>query len=94
MCGICGIYRKDHDQVDKKTISSMCSTMTHRGPDDEGHYLSGNVGLGMRRLKVIDLETGNQPISNEDKSIWVVQNGEIFNYLDLRDRLKEKGHSF
>ena len=94
MCGICGIYRKDHDQVDKKTISSMCSTMTHRGPDDEGHYLSGNVGLGMRRLKVIDLETGNQPISNEDKSIWIVQNGEIFNYLELRDRLKEKGHHF
>jgi len=72
----------------------MCSTMMHRGPDDKGHYLSGNVGLGMRRLKVIDLETGNQPISNEDKSIWIVQNGEIFNYLELRDRLKEKGHHF
>lgn len=68
--------------------------MIHRGPDDEGFFISGDIGLGMRRLEIIDLETGHQPIHNEDKTIWVILNGEIYNYKDLRQALEEKGHSF
>lgn len=94
MCGICGIYAKNGIAIDPSAIARMCAVMVHRGPDDEGSYLSGPVGLGIRRLKIIDLETGNQPIHNEDSSVWVVLNGEIYNYLDLRAGLEEKGHRF
>ena len=66
----------------------------HRGPDDEGVYLNGPVGLGMRRLSIIDLATGDQPLSNEDGSIWIVFNGEIYNHLALRERLIAAGHRF
>jgi len=72
----------------------MCNVLEHRGPDDEGYYTSLHIGLGMRRLKIIDLETGHQPIYNEDKSIWVVLNGEIYNYRELRDDLEARGHIF
>jgi len=72
----------------------MCDVMAHRGPDDEGFYISKNVGLGMRRLKIIDLETGHQPIHNEDETIWVILNGEIYNFLELRQDLENKGHRF
>jgi asparagine synthase (glutamine-hydrolysing) len=95
MCGICGIFnygsKKD---VDKSLLRKMCDTIIHRGPDDEGYYSNGNIGLGMRRLSIIDLHTGQQPIHNEEKTIWVVNNGEIYNFQELREDLKKKGHRF
>ena len=72
----------------------MCDLIRYRGPDDEGYYTQGGCGLGMRRLSIIDLSAGHQPISNEDGSIWVVFNGEIYNYQELRQRLREQGHVF
>ncbi|MEW6352515.1 MAG: asparagine synthase (glutamine-hydrolyzing) [Thermodesulfobacteriota bacterium] len=95
MCGICGIFQLDHSaQVDRRLLERMNRTMIHRGPDDEGYLVSGNVGLGMRRLSIIDLSSGRQPISNEDGSVWVVFNGEIYNFQELRDDLEAKGHVF
>ena len=72
----------------------MTDTLVHRGPDDEGFYVSGPVGLGHRRLSIIDLEGGHQPIANEDETVWVVFNGEIYNFADLHDDLVKKGHTF
>ena len=80
MCGIAGIVGREDELVEAPTIQRMCRTITHRGPDDEGVYANRNVGLGMRRLSIIDLSGGHQPIHNEDKSIWVVFNGEIYNF--------------
>src|SRR3989304_108038 len=80
--------------IDKDLLKRMCGVMVHRGPDDEGHYFDKDVMLGMRRLKVIDLDTGNQPIFNEDRSIAVVYNGEIYNYQENREYLEGKGHKF
>jgi asparagine synthase (glutamine-hydrolysing) len=77
MCGICGIFRKDGKPADKDLIGRMCDVMIHRGPDDEGMYAMGPAGIGMRRLKIIDLATGHQPIHNEDETVWVVFNWEI-----------------
>ena len=94
MCGICGIIRKDHEPINSDDIARMCKTMVHRGPDEEGIFISGSLGLGMRRLKIIDLESGHQPIHNEDRSVWVVCNGEIYNYLELRKDLEALGHVF
>jgi asparagine synthase (glutamine-hydrolysing) len=72
----------------------MADSIEHRGPDDEGFYFSGPVGLGFRRLSIIDLNTGHQPISNEDGMVWIVFNGEIYNYQELREFLLTKGHVF
>jgi asparagine synthase (glutamine-hydrolysing) len=72
----------------------MCASIRHRGPNDEGHFVAPEVGLGMRRLSVIDVEGGAQPLANEDESVWVVFNGEIYNHIDLRPRLAAKGHRF
>lgn len=105
MCGICGIFTFDPQKtVDKTMLNKMCKVMNYRGPDEEGMYLgwsaSGStnggwrVGLGHRRLAVIDLKTGKQPICNEDKKIWITFNGEIYNYKTLKDELKKKGHCF
>lgn len=95
MCGICGIFLYDpRAQVDPVVLDRMNRTMVHRGPDDEGSYLSGPIGLAMRRLSIIDLATGIQPISNEDKTIWIVFNGEIYNYRELRRELVDDGHVF
>jgi len=95
MCGICGIVNVEKEHLVKhEDIRSMCRVMIHRGPDDEGIWVSGNAGLGMRRLSIIDLVTGNQPISNEDKSVWIVCNGEIYNHKELGSDLKQKGHVF
>jgi asparagine synthase (glutamine-hydrolysing) len=77
-----------------ESIRQMCQTIFHRGPDDEGYYVKGPAGLGMRRLSIIDLSTGHQPIHNEDKTIWVVFNGEIYNFLELRPELERSGHRF
>jgi asparagine synthase (glutamine-hydrolysing) len=95
MCGIAGIVYTDRDRpVAIDDLKRMCGTLVHRGPDDEGFFVKGHVGLGMRRLNVIDLVTGHQPISNEDGSIWIVFNGEIYNYPELRRDLERKGHKF
>ncbi|HHT9125410.1 MAG TPA: asparagine synthase (glutamine-hydrolyzing) [Candidatus Brocadiia bacterium] len=96
MCGITGIYNfKDKNKrVSQETLLNMCSTIRHRGPDDQGIFLDANIALGMRRLSIIDVAGGHQPIPNEDKTIWIVLNGEIYNYLELRERLQEKGHLF
>ena len=76
MCGICGTYGFS----DRALLKRMCDIILHRGPDDEGYYIDSEVGLGMRRLSIIDLVGGHQPIHNEDESIWVVCNGEIYNF--------------
>jgi asparagine synthase (glutamine-hydrolysing) len=95
MCGIVGIAYSDRNHmVEASIIKSMCDLIIHRGPDDEGIYINKNVGLGFRRLSIIDLTTGHQPISNENSTIWVTLNGEIYNYLDLRTELISKGHIF
>ena len=88
MCGICGQF--DPAGADPATIDSMMSTLVHRGPDDEGSCLIGPIGLGSRRLSIIDLAEGRQPIANEDETIWIVFNGEIYNYPDLRRELLER----
>jgi asparagine synthase (glutamine-hydrolysing) len=95
MCGICGIINADRSNaVDKKELIRIRDTMSHRGPDDKGIYISGGVGLAHLRLSIIDVEGGHQPICNEDKSIWCVYNGEIYNYQSVRDRLVRNGHKF
>jgi len=95
MCGIAGIFNfKSHEPVSPRLLKAMTDTLVHRGPDDEGFYISGPLGLGHRRLSIIDLEGGHQPITNEDESVWVVFNGEIYNFGDLHDGLVKKGHIF
>src|SRR5262245_50429221 len=94
MCGIAGLVRFDGQPVLDTDIRSMCRLMVHRGPDDEGVFLGSGVGLGMRRLSIIDLAGGQQPVSNEDGSVWIVFNGEIYNYRELRHDLQQKGHVF
>jgi len=94
MCGIAGAVAHSGGYVDPADVHSMCQTIVHRGPDDEGIHTQGCVGLGMRRLSIIDLSTGRQPIHNEDKNIWVVFNGEIYNFPELRRDLETRGHQF
>ena len=94
MCGIAGIVRWDQRPVLEHEIRAMCGAMVHRGPDDEGIYLGDGVALGMRRLSIIDLGNGHQPVSNEDGSVWIVFNGEIYNYRELRRDLIARGHVF
>lgn len=95
MCGICGIITFDkQSEVDREELVDMRDTMIHRGPDDEGFFLHKNIGLGHRRLSIIDLKHGHQPMCNEDKSIWITFNGEIYNYEELNKDLKLKGHVF
>lgn len=97
MCGIVGIVQRDANgdtAVDPHVLARMCEAIRHRGPDDEGSYLGEGVGLAMRRLAIIDLEGGQQPIANEDRTAWIVFNGEIYNYRSLRERLEKLGHKF
>ncbi|MBS7657492.1 asparagine synthase (glutamine-hydrolyzing) [Candidatus Bathyarchaeota archaeon] len=95
MCGICGkIIFDDSSIVDASLIASMMDTIRHRGPDDEGVYFDSQIGLGHRRLSIIDLQTGHQPLSNEDGSVWIVFNGEIYNHQELINTLKTRGHIF
>src|SRR4051794_29773239 len=93
MCGICVVVH-DREPADPALIRAMCDRITHRGPDSEGYHVAGRTALGMRRLSIIDLDTGDQPIFNEDRSLAIVFNGEIYNYRDLRARLVAKGHRF
>ncbi len=94
MCGIAGLVGRRDEVIDAAEVHRMCESIVHRGPDDEGIYTRGPVGLGMRRLSIIDLSGGHQPIHNEDKSIWLVYNGEIYNFPELRRGLIERGHTF
>lgn len=92
MCGICGKYSPEGVQA--ADVRAMMARIAHRGPDDDGLYVQGSVGLGNQRLSIIDLPGGHQPISNETSTIWVVYNGEIYNYGRLRQELQEQGHVF
>ena len=95
MCGICGRFNFGSGKpVDEKRLREMNDTLRHRGPNDEGYYLENDMGLAMRRLSIIDLSGGKQPIHNEDGSLWTVFNGEIFNYRELKSFLEKKGHCF
>src|SRR5271168_1373294 len=95
MCGISGKLNFEHEAVvDRTLISAMLETIRHRGPDDEGIYLGSQVGLGHRRLSIIDLKSGHQPLSNEDGTVWIVFNGEIYNFRELRTFLQSRGHVF
>jgi asparagine synthase (glutamine-hydrolysing) len=95
MCGIAGIVVANrNDRIDEAVVRRMCDAIVHRGPDDEGLLARQNTGLGMRRLSIIDLAGGHQPIFNEDRSAWIVFNGEIYNFPELRPELEAKGHRF
>src|SRR4051794_33237591 len=95
MCGINGIYHFNRDEpVDEATLLQMRDALYHRGPDEAGCYLNGNVGFGHRRLSIVDLAHGQQPLCNEDGTVWITYNGEIFNHNELRRLLIDKGHQF
>ena len=95
MCGIAGIYNTCNSEIiTEQKLVAMINMLAHRGPDGEGFYIGDGIGLGHARLSIIDLDTGKQPIHNEDKTIWVTFNGEIFNYIELRENLRKKGHKF
>ena len=95
MCGICGVYNfGTGEPADPVALKRATDAMTHRGPDDEGFHLDGALGLGNRRLSIIDLPGGHQPLANEDESVWITFNGEIYNYRDLRPDLAARGHRF
>jgi len=95
MCGICGIFITDPaKRVSETALAEMNRRIVHRGPDDDGFFLEGNVGLAMRRLSIIDVRTGHQPICNEDESLWIVYNGEIYNHQELRGELEGRGHRY
>jgi asparagine synthase (glutamine-hydrolysing) len=95
MCGIAGIVSSDRtERIEESLVHQMCEAIVHRGPDDEGLLARQNVGLGMRRLSIIDLSGGHQPIFNEDRSAWIVFNGEIYNFPELRPELEARGHHF
>lgn len=95
MCGIAGILLfSGEEEADPAALEAMCRIIRHRGPDDDGFYLDGPLGLGMRRLSIVDLPTGHQPISNEEKNVWIAFNGEIYNHLELRRQLEARGHRY
>ncbi|MCX5892432.1 MAG: asparagine synthase (glutamine-hydrolyzing) [Deltaproteobacteria bacterium] len=94
MCGICGILNFDGHPVDGEVLHAMTDLLRHRGPDDEGYFLEGGIGLGFRRLAIIDLSGGRQPMTNEDGAVQVVFNGEIYNFRELRAQLQKMGHTF
>src|ERR1700676_3181234 len=95
MCGICGVFYSDRKQrVNRDSLATMNQRIVHRGPDDGGLFVEENVGLAMRRLSIIDVQSGHQPLSNEDGSIWIVFNGEIYNHQDLRKDLESRGHVY
>lgn len=95
MCGICGIAQPlKQKPIPSSLLQTMCRAIIHRGPDDEGIYVDEYVGLGVRRLSIIDLEGGHQPLSNEDGSVWVAHNGEVYNFPHLRQELQGRGHFF
>jgi len=95
MCGICGFAFRDRRIVsDKSMLQRMSESLRHRGPDAHGVYAGAGVGLGVRRLSIVDIETGDQPLCNETKSLYLICNGEIYNYVELRALLIDKKHCF
>ena len=95
MCGICGIFFSDRDwHVKGDVLAGMNRRIVHRGPDDEGFFVEENVGLAMRRLSIIDVKSGHQPLSNENRDVWIVFNGEIYNHAELRADLEARGHTY
>jgi asparagine synthase (glutamine-hydrolysing) len=95
MCGICGVVQLDPEKpVARDLLTAMTAALSHRGPDGEGLYLAGPAGFGHRRLAIIDLDTGRQPLSNEDRTLWLTYNGELYNFRELRARLERAGHRF
>jgi asparagine synthase (glutamine-hydrolysing) len=95
MCGIAGQFNfQRREPVERDTIVRMARSIAHRGPDDEGFFIAGPVGLGFRRLSIIDLAGGHQPMSDAEKTVWIIFNGEIYNYKELRGELQGKGHQF
>ncbi len=94
MCGICGIFEQSGLPVDEALLDRMLNVIRHRGPDGHGLFVNCEIGLGHRRLSIIDIEGGAQPVSNEDGTLQIVFNGEIYNFIELRKELKAFGHSF
>src|SRR5499426_2662781 len=95
MCGIAGIWRLDGQRVDRETLVSMRDELVHRGPNDRGIYIDSDLGLGHTRLSIIDLSSsGHQPMANEAEDLWLVYNGEIYNFQTLRAELESLGHRF
>ena len=95
MCGICGVFFSDPTRhAQRHTLARMAQSIAHRGPDDEGFFVENNVGLAMRRLSIIDIKSGHQPLSNETEDVWIVFNGEIYNHAQLRMKLESKGHHY
>ena len=94
MCGIAGVVSTTRESnITEALVHHMCNQIVYRGPDDEGLYVADGAGLGMRRLSIIDLSGGHQPVFNEDRSSWIVFNGEIYNFPELRPELESRGHS-
>src|SRR3954465_939801 len=95
MCGIAGKFNFNPQQpVGRERLAAMTGVIAHRGPDADGYYVGDGIGLGHRRLSIIDLSTGDQPLSNEDGTIWTVFNGEIYNFAEVRKELESYGHVF
>ncbi len=94
MCGIAGVLRLDGAPAEEAPLGAMLAALTHRGPDDEGRHVAGRLAFGVRRLSIIDVAGGHQPLANEDGSVWAVLNGEIYNYRELRAELQSLGHRF
>src|SRR5215813_9726004 len=95
MCGISGLYYFDSTRiVEDSVLTAMRSVATHRGPDDHGIFCGGNIGFSFSRLSIIDVISGHQPMANEDGSVWLVFNGEIYNFRQLRRELLSRGHQF
>jgi asparagine synthase (glutamine-hydrolysing) len=94
MCGIAGVVQANCDRIDRAVLERMNAAIVHRGPDEDGFYIKDNVGLAMRRLAIIDLAGGQQPIHNQDRTKWIVYNGEIYNFQELRTDLEKRGHRF
>src|ERR1700731_691946 len=95
MCGICGQFNfRNQAPVRRTDIEAMTRSIAHRGPDDEGYFISGPLGLGFRRLSIIDLAGGHQPMSDAEETVWVILNGEIYNFKELRAELEKRGHRF
>lgn len=94
MCGIAGYLNLNGEKAEIEIIEKMCSSIAHRGPDEQGIFVEKNVGFGMRRLSIIDIVSGQQPIHNEDKRFWIIFNGEIYNFKEIRSDLERKGHRF
>src|SRR5918911_546313 len=94
MCGICGVLSLGPEPIDPDALRAMTARLAHRGPDADGFYLRDGVGLGFKPLSIVDLHTGDQPMANEDQSVWLVFNGEIYNHLDHRPGLEGRGHRY